>query len=98
VLPPQQVETPALPPVSGVPPETLAELSRLKKEYASQIKPETVAAEWSAYLDARGVKSARDLSETDAKAMCEHFGKLCDPFSYPSGSMTPASGPTVSPD
>lgn len=99
VLPPHQMgATPALPPVSAVPAETLAELSRLKKEYASQIKPETVAAEWSAYLDARGVKSARDLTADGAKEMCIHFGKLCDPFGYPTTSTPPASGLAASPD
>jgi len=97
VLPPQQVDaTPALPPVSAVPAEALAELSRLKKEYATQVRPETVAAEWAAYLDARGVKSARDLTARGVKAMCEHFGKLCDPFTYPPASTPPTSGPDVS--
>ncbi len=92
----------ALQAVSAVPEETLKELSRLKKTYAEQIDPARVAAEWGEYLDGRGVKSARDLTAEQAEVMCEHFGRIVDPFGYPATSpaaspATEAAGPTPSP-
>lgn len=96
----------ALPAVSAVPAATLTELSRLKRLLKEQLPD--ADAQWAAWLDRAEVKTARDLSADNAALMCDYFGRIVDPFGYPTtlppvtpaaagGPATEAAGPTALP-
>jgi len=90
---------PQLPPPSAVPEETLTELRRLRRLLVEQAGELEATTQWSLHLAGHGKASARDLTAEQAAAMCEHFGRMTDPFGYPPAStapMPPAGGPTAS--
>mgnify|MGYP006921338498 CR=1 FL=1 len=96
---PAPISPPQLPPPSDVPEPTLAELGRLRKLLVTQNGDERARSQWAEYLGGHGKVSARELTAAQAEAMCEHFGKLVDPFGYPAtstGLPPQESGPSSS--